>query len=196
MIANKKQKAPGVALILLDVINHFEFEDGDKLLLHALPIAPHVAKLKQRVKKNGIPVIYVNDNIGQWRSEASNLVEYCLRPEAKGRAFVAPLQPEKDDNFVLNPMHSAFYLTPLSLLLFHLGATSLILCGLATNSCILCTAHDAHMRDLDVFVPSDCCAARSIREHRHALEHIEEMANGKVLESSRISLSRFRPGKG
>jgi nicotinamidase-related amidase len=60
----------------------------------------------------------------------------------------------------------------------------MILSGLATNSCILCTAHDANMRHLKVIVPRDCCAARTEREHRQALEHIGAMADAKVVRSS------------
>jgi len=118
-------------------INHFEFPDGDRVLGQALPIAPRIARLKKRARTEGIPVIYVNDNFGQWRSQASELVEYCLGPEARGVKFVEQIKPDKEDYFVLKPMHSAFYQTPLEVLLRYLGATTLILAGLATNSCII-----------------------------------------------------------
>ena len=85
-------------------------------------------------------------------------------------------------------MHSAFYQTPLDLLLQELGASSIILSGLATNSCILCTAHDANMRHFKVIVPGDCCAARTTREHGQALEHIGAMADAKVVPSASLRL--------
>ena len=178
----------GLALVLIDVINHFEFPDGKKILRQALTIAPVLARLKKRAREAGIPVIYVNDNFGQWRSEMSKLIQYCLRPEAAGRAFVEQLRPDGEDYSVLKPMHSAFYQTPLDLLLRELGASSIILSGLATNSCILCTAHDANMRNLKIIVPGDCCAARTAREHRQALEHIGAMADAKVVSSSSLRL--------
>ena len=56
------------ALLLIDVINDLEFDGGDKLLVHALPMADALAALKRRAKANGIPVIYANDNFGRWRS--------------------------------------------------------------------------------------------------------------------------------
>src|ERR1700676_4019967 len=108
---NTRHKSP-VALILIDVINDFDFPDGDRLLRNALPIAPRLARLKERARRARIPAIYVNDNFGQWRSDASNLVEYCLRPKAAGRRFVEPIRPDKEDYFVLKPMHSAFFQTP------------------------------------------------------------------------------------
>jgi hypothetical protein len=40
-------------LILIDVINHFEFTDGDKILKNALPMAGVLAKLKAAVPARG-----------------------------------------------------------------------------------------------------------------------------------------------
>ena len=177
-----------VALLLIDIINHFEFPDRKDILRRALAIAPALARLKKRARAAGIPTIYVNDNFGQWRSDTKKLLRYCLRPEAPGLRFVEQLQPDDYDYFILKPMHSAFYQTPLDLLLRELGASSVILSGLATNSCILCTAHDANMRHLKVIVPSDCCAARTAREHRQALEHIAAMADAKVVRSAVLRL--------
>lgn len=183
------------ALILVDVINHFEFPDGQALLKNAMLIVPKLARLKERARQAGIPVIYVNDNFGQWRSNASRLLEYCLRPEAPGRTFVERLRPDDEDYLVLKPMHSAFYQSPLEVLLRHVGASSLILGGLATNSCIVCTAHDANMRDFKLFVPSDCSAARSRREHDHTIEHIQAMSNANVLRSPTLRLGNLAKGK-
>ena len=179
----------GLALVLIDLINHFEFPDGKSLLRQALVIAPRLARLKKRAREAGIPAIYVNDNF-EWRSDQSKLLKYCLRPEAQGRSFVEQLRPDDQDYFVLKPMHSAFYQTPLDLLLRELGSSTVILSGLSTNSCVLCTAHDADMRRFKVIVPRDCSAARSVREHRLGLEHIRAMADAKVVLSSSLRLDK------
>jgi nicotinamidase-related amidase len=176
------------ALLLIDVINHFEFPDGEQILRQAMAIAPHIARLKTRAREAGIPTIYVNDNFGHWRSEASKLVEYCTREGAPSRKFVEQLRPDPEDYFVLKPMHSAFYQTPLELLLRKLGATTLILCGLATNSCVVCTAHDARMRNFRLFVPSDCAAARTKREHAQAIAHIASMTDADISPSPSLKL--------
>ena len=176
---------------MVDVINHFEFPDGKQTLRNALPMASRLARLKSRAKRAGLPIIYVNDNFGQWRSDAAKLLKYCLRPEAVGRKFVEALQPDQDDYFVLKPMHSAFYQTPLETLLRYLSASSLILCGLATNSCIVCTAHDANMRQFKLIVPPDCCAARTRREHEQAIQHIRGMADARTISSTRLRLDKL-----
>lgn len=189
---NHTRHTSPVALLLIDVINHFEFPDGRRILQQALPIAPRLAKLKQRCQRAGIPVIYVNDNFGQWRSDAKSLVARCLETTREGKPFVDQLRPGDEDYFVLKPMHSAFFQTPLEILLRHLGATSLILTGLATNSCIVCTAHDAKMRDFRLYVPSDCSAARTSREHHQSIEHIREMAGASVVPSTSLRVASLR----
>jgi nicotinamidase-related amidase len=186
-----------VALVLVDVVNHFEFPDGDKMLKNALPIAPRLAHLKKKAREANIPVIYVNDNFGQWRSDARKLLAHCLRSGCAGKPFVEAVQPDEKDYTVLKPMHSAFYQTPLHLLLHHLGASSIILAGLATNSCILCTAHDANMRDfkvtvLSVTVLSDCCAARTAREHKEAIENMREMAGARVMTLGSLRVNQLK----
>jgi nicotinamidase-related amidase len=180
------------ALLLIDVINHFEFPDGREMLAQALPIAPKLARLTARARATGMPVIYVNDNFGQWRSDLSKLMAYCLGPDARGRRFVEQVQPDKEDYFVLKPRHSAFYQTPLEILLEYLRATSLILCGLATNSCVLCTAHDAKMRNFNLFVPSDCSASLTTREHERAIEHMKTMTGAVTTASASLRLSNAR----
>jgi nicotinamidase-related amidase len=191
---NSIRHRSSVALILIDVINHFQFPDGDKILKNALPIAGRLAKLKQRCRRAGIPSIYVNDNFGQWRSDAKGLVRSCLASPSAGRRFVESIQPDDQDYFVLKPMHSAFFQTPLELLLHYLGAHSLILTGLTSNSCIVCTAHDARMRNFNLYVPADCSAARTRREHEQAIEHIQEMADASVVVSSSLRVGQLRGG--
>jgi nicotinamidase-related amidase len=155
----------------------------------AIRIAPNIARLKTRAKRLNMPVVYVNDNFGQWRSDMTRLLRYCLRPEAPGRRFVQLLRPEVEDYFILKPMHSAFYQSPLEVLLREFEASSLILTGLATDSCIVCTAHDAEMRDFRIIVPSDCSTARTPRDHRRAIEHIRRMGHTTIVGSAALRLS-------
>ena len=177
------------ALLLVDVINHFEFPDSDKLRKQALLVAPKIARLKQRARQKGLPIIYVNDNFGQWQSNFAELLAYCRRPQAPGAKFVERILPDEHDYLLLKPMHSAFYQSPLETLLRQLGCTSIILAGLATNSCILCTAHDAHMRELGVTVAADCCAARTRSEHNRALEHLRAIGGIGVVPLSKVKLA-------
>jgi|SRR5919108_2109216 nicotinamidase-related amidase len=66
------------ALLLIDVINPLDFEGAEKLLAKALPMARFLSALKRRAKAAGVPVIYVNDNFGRWRSDFPSLVQRFL----------------------------------------------------------------------------------------------------------------------
>ena len=85
------------ALLLVDVVNHFEFPDGKRILRNALKIAPRLRLLKGRARRSNTPVIYVNDNFGQWRSDAVKLLAYCLRTQSAGRPFVEGIRPDAED---------------------------------------------------------------------------------------------------
>jgi nicotinamidase-related amidase len=190
-----RRQSPAV-LLLVDVVSHFEFPDGDLILKNAMHIAPRLARLKQRMRDSNVPVVYVNDNFGQWSSDAGRLLAYCLRSDCAGKPFVEAIQPDDKDYCVLKPMHSAFFQTPLELLLQHLGVSTIILAGIATNSCILCTAHDAKMRDFKVTVVSDCCVARSRREHNEAIKNIREMAGARVVTLASLHLKKNKSRHG
>ena len=176
------------ALLLIDVINSFEFDRGADLLRYAEPIAPKISALKRRAREAGVPVIYVNDNFGRWQSNFDQLVRYCLQPDVPGRGFVGQLVPEPEDYFVLKPKHSGFFQTPLEILLKHLGAQRVILTGVSTNSCVMVTANDAYMRDLEIAVPEDCVAACTRREHEHAMEEMRSMLKADTTASEEIGL--------
>ena len=92
----------------------------------------------------------------------SNRCSTAFTTRCAGRV-VQLLVPGKEDYFVLKPKHSAFYATPLELLLTYLKVSTLILTGIAGDVCVLFTAGDAFLRDYHLFVPSDCIASQSPR---------------------------------
>ena len=180
----------GAALLLIDVINDFDFPEGDQLLRLALPAGKNIARLKQRAKDLGIPAIYVNDNFGRWRSDFKKTIEHA-REEGKGKEFVEMLLPDEDDYFVLKPKHSGFYSTSLSVLLTHLTSTNLILTGIAGNNCVLATANDAYMRDFKVFVPADCVVSNTDEDNQHALKQMETVLKADTTISSELDLEKI-----
>ena len=178
----------GAALLLIDVINHFDFPEGDQLLRLALPAGKNITELKKRAKAAGIPCVYVNDNFGKWQSDFTKIVARCTGEVAKGKDFVKLLAPGDDDYFVLKPKHSGFYSTTLDLLLTHLNAKNLILTGIAGNNCVLFTANDAYMRDFKVFVPADCVVSNTEEENRYALSQMETVLKADTSPAAKLDL--------
>lgn len=174
------------ALLLIDVINDFDFPEAEQLLEHALPAAKNIAALKRRANGAGIPAVYVNDNFGRWRSDFKKTVAHCR--ESRGKSVVELLLPEDDDYFVLKPKNSGFYSTTLDLLLTHLGAKRLIITGIQGNNCVLFTANDAYMRDYKIFVPSDCTASNTEEENEHALKQMQNVLKADIRPAKELDL--------
>jgi nicotinamidase-related amidase len=176
-----------VALILIDVINDMEFSNGEQLLENALPAARKLAGLKRRAQRANVPVIYVNDNFGKWRSDFRQQLGHVLEEGVRGEDVAELLRPDKDDYFVLKAKHSGFYHTQLDLLLDYLAVKTVVLTGFTTDICVLFTAADAYMRDLQIIIPEDCCAAASVEDHEYALEHMARVLDARVMMSEDIN---------
>jgi nicotinamidase-related amidase len=161
-----------VALVIIDMINDLDFPEGEQLLVDALPAAKKIAELKLRARRAGVPVIYVNDNFGRWRSDFRAQVDHCLEATSRGREIVQLIRPQDDDYFVLKPKHSGFFSTTLQVLLEYLEVETVVLVGVAGNNCVLFTANDAYMRDFHLVVPRDCVASNTAEENHIALEHM------------------------
>ena len=184
---NAPDKSP-VALILIDVINALDFDGGEDLLEHALPMARNIAALKKRAKALGIPTVYANDNFGRWQSDLNQVLDHVLHDSVPGRPLAEILHPEKDDYFVLKPKHSGFFSTQLDILLDYLGAHTLIMTGVQANICVLFTANDAYMRDYALVIPSDCVASTDPAEAEHALKEMQTVLKARVVPSSELDL--------
>jgi nicotinamidase-related amidase len=181
-----------VVLLLIDVINDLEFDSGAELFEHALPMARKIAALKARAREDGIPVIYVNDNFGRWRSDLNALVEHCLEDGVRGQPIVELLKPDEEDYFVLKPKHSGFFSTTLDTLLAYLKAKTLVLTGLTGNFCVFLTASDAFMRDYNIVVPKDCVASIKARDNDYALEQMRVVLDADLTVSDELSFDRLR----
>jgi len=186
---NAPDKSP-IVLMLIDVINDFEFDEGaEDLLRFALPAARQIAALKERATSAGVSSIYVNDNFGKWRSDFRALIAHCIDDDTRGRPIVELLKPNDRDYFVLKPKHSGFYSTTLYLLLQHLGARTLILTGFSADICVLFTAADAYLRDYHLIIPSDCVASQTNDENERVLHYMKRVLKADTRESATIDLT-------
>lgn len=176
------------ALLLIDVINDLDFPEGEQMLPAAREMSQKLLALKQRARKAGVPVIYVNDNFGKWKSDFRRTVDHCVRGDSRGREIVETLRPDDDDYFVLKPKHSGFFSTTLETLLNYVGARRLILTGIAGNFCVLFTANDAYMRDFELLIPEDCCVSNTPRENEEALELMRKFLKADTRPSGEIVL--------
>ncbi|MGX1669331.1 isochorismatase family cysteine hydrolase [Streptomyces sp. NPDC055400] len=144
------------AVIVIDMINTYDHADADLLIPAAEEALPAIVRLLENARRHDVPVIYANDNFGQWRSHHGEILETALAgPHAD---LVRPLGPDQESLFVVKARHSIFFETPLSYLLRQQGIEHVVLCGQVTEQCVLYSALDAHIRHLDVTVPRDAVA--------------------------------------
>jgi nicotinamidase-related amidase len=116
--------------------------------------------------------IYGNDNYGVWQSDFHSLVSACLGMEGPAGDIARLLYPQAEDLTILKPRHSAFFASPLELLLKEMETRELVICGLATDMCVQLTASDAFLREYQVWVPADCTAAESPQAKAASLEYM------------------------
>jgi nicotinamidase-related amidase len=176
------------ALIIVDVVNDLDFPEAKQLARFIPDLADNIARLKRRAKGARVPVIYVNDNFGRWRSDFRALIEHCRK--GKSRSLIEKLYPEQDDYFVLKPKHSGFFSSTLETLLRYLGVRRLIITGIAGNFCVLFTANDAYMRDYELAIPSDCVISNTAKENRAALRLMKRYLKADTRRSQRISFGK------
>ncbi|MCW5821508.1 MAG: cysteine hydrolase [Cyanobacteria bacterium TGS_CYA1] len=174
------------ALLMIDVINHLEF-DGNEGLLRAVPnLIKNLKPLSEFFRFKNIPVIYLNDNFNNWHSDFAELVEYCTSKNVNGKELAENLRPTKDDYFILKPMHSGFYGTPLHILLQRLAIKNLFLTGIAADICVQYTANDAYMRNYKVNIVSDCVIANTLEDTKYALDKMKRLLKAPILTADEV----------
>ncbi len=140
-------------MIVVDMLNPYDHEDADRLVESVEGAVEPIGALVERATESGAEIIYVNDNYGDWNSSSEELADRAM----KGRRpdLVEPLLPPEHADFVIKARHTIFYMTPLEYLLAQKEIGHVVLAGQVTEQCILYSALDAHVRHIDVSVPTD-----------------------------------------
>lgn len=172
------------ALVLIDFINPLDFPGAEKLAPAALQAAKATLRLRERLDREKVAVVYANDNYGIWQSDFHSLVAQCIARDDTSGEIARLLSPRATDLTLLKPRHSAFYGSPLELLLKEMGTRELILAGIASDICVQMTAADAFLRGFEgVWVPADCTAAETAKAKANALAYMRDVLKCDVRSS-------------
>src|SRR4051794_28487599 len=171
---------PKTALIVVDMVQTYDFEDADRLIENVEQIVDPLTELIRRAKTEADHVIYVNDNFGDWHSERRRLVDEALAGEHA--RLVEAVKPADDATFIVKARHSIFYGTPLDHMLDTEGIEQIVLTGQVTEQCILYSALDAHVRNRPTIVPRDCVAQIHDDLAEAALSMMERNMNATVVD--------------
>ncbi len=175
------------ALVILDMITEMDFSGAAAMRRDVAEVASTILKLRDAADRIGLPVVYVNDNFGEWHSERYRLVERALG-STDAQELVARLAPRDGDYFIIKPQFSGFYATNLPVLLPKLGVDRLVLTGISADICVLFTAADAHMRDYQLWVPEDAVAAQTRERRRWALEIMKQSMDAETRATTQLKL--------
>jgi nicotinamidase-related amidase len=146
-----------VAVLVIDMLNTYRHEDADVLAANVADIVnPLAGLISQARNRDGVDLIYVNDNYGDFDADFRDVVDAALHGERPD--LVEPIAPDEDCLRMLKVRHSAFYASSLDYLLGRLETRRVILTGQVTEQCILYTALDAYVRHFEVIVVPDAVA--------------------------------------
>ena len=194
MASPRLPRSPRV-LLLVDFINPLNFPGAQDLAPAALEAARAAAALKEKLAAEGVATIYANDNYGVWQSDFHSLVSTCLGMEGPAGEIAKLLYPQADDITILTPRHSAFYASPLELLLTEMEAKELVICGLASDMCVQLTAGEAFLREYPCWVPADCHAAESDEAKEAAVAYMATVLKCDVRPSTAPAPRRKTRGR-
>jgi nicotinamidase-related amidase len=166
------------ALVLVDVVQTFEHEDGDRLLESLRARHDGFVAALERGRSEGVPVVYANDNFGLWDGDAPRLVRSAV--EGRGGELVEAIAPREGETFVVKPRYSAFDHTPLELILRELEVERLLLGGMSTEGCVAQTTIDARELGFKVTVLATACATTDERVEQLALGYLEQVAGARI----------------
>jgi nicotinamidase-related amidase len=165
-MAEHPSRGDRTALLVVDMLNPYDHEDADKLAQSVAAVVPQVSRLIERARDVDVPVVWVNDNYGDWNSSAAELSRQAL--EGTRPDLVEPVLPGEHDPFVLKTRHSVFFSTPLEYMLETMAVGRIVLTGQVTEQCILYSAVDGYVGHFEVAVPRDGVA--------HIHDHLAQAA--------------------
>ncbi|MGE8258867.1 MAG: cysteine hydrolase family protein [Stenotrophomonas sp.] len=181
---------PTPALLIVDMFSRFDFPDGERLAPLAVEAAHALQPIREAFDEKGWPVIYANDNFGNWKCGFRELADQCLRTPGAPEEIARTLLPKPGHYSILKPKHSAFLSTPLHILLQKLDAGPLVLTGMALDSCVLATAIDANSREYECLVMEQAVACLPERR-RPSLDVMSQSGAARV-----VSTGSLFPGLG
>lgn len=166
-------------LLLVDVLQAFDHEDGSRLLSSFRSRADGLVSVLSTAREAGVPIVYANDDGGRFDGDGPALVERALAGPAGDT--VELIRPNEGEALVLKPRYSAFIGTPLELLLRELDARRILLCGTATEMCVAQTAISARELGYQVSVLAPACACVDEEDERLALDYLERIVGCRIV---------------
>jgi nicotinamidase-related amidase len=191
------------ALLAIDFINeivHVKGKLSGKGYSQFIEKHSTLEKVKQLfsiVRNQNIPLIHVRVGFSsryQEHPQQSPLFGTAaqfnaLQLETWATEFHQQASPISGEIVLTKHRVSAFYGTPLDLILRNKGVQNLLICGVATDLAVQSAVRDAHDRDYMVTVISDCCGAANEDDHEQSLRTMLKMC--AVVSLKKLNLTGY-----
>jgi nicotinamidase-related amidase len=176
---------PENALIVIDMLNTYDHEDGEPLAECVREKLPQIVDLRDlALEREDVKLVYVNDNYDAWEAGGEALIERAL--DGKHPELVEPIAPEGDRPFLPKGRHSIFYETAVAHLLRVEDVKRVVLVGQVTEQCIFYSALDAYLRGYEVVLPPDAVAHIDEQLAKAALEMAERNLHAKLVPAADV----------
>jgi nicotinamidase-related amidase len=174
------------ALLVIDMQNDFVESGGALSVPDAAATVPVIARLAERARAAGVPVIYSQDTHDEGDPEWEIWPEHARRG-SWGWQIVDDLAPHEDDTVIQKVRYDAFYGTHLDHLLRLRDVDTLVICGTVANICVHYTAASAALRWYDVVIPLDAVSALDPFDLESSLRQTAFLFAGTVTTADAIS---------
>ncbi len=166
------------AVIVVDMLNDFVIGPISSPRVHHI-IEP-IKKLCEKARAEGIPVFYANDSHTpeidkEFRVWGPHAVE-----GTPGAEVIEELKPQKGDYIIPKKTYSAFFETPLELILRERGVDTVVITGWQADCCCRHTSADAFFRGFDVVVPKETTDTDTEEGYCGGLEYIRKIYGGTI----------------
>lgn len=174
------------ALLVIDMLNDFLTISPERVS----KIIPRIKELLDFTRRQGLPIIYVNDAHLPFDKELRVRGSHAIKGKP-GSQIIEDLKPQSTEYVIEKRTYSGFFATDLDALLRDIGVDTLILVGVSSDGCILCTALDAFYRGYSIIVVEDCVESFTEEGLKIAL-HLMKTLCGCRIEKTADVIRRVR----
>jgi nicotinamidase-related amidase len=174
------------ALLVIDMQNDFVDSEGALSVPDAAATVPVIARLAERARAVGMPVLYTQDTHDDGDPEWEIWPEHARRG-SWGWRIADDLAPHAGDTVIQKVRYDAFYGTHLDHLLRLRRIDTLVICGTVANICVHYTAASAALRWYDVVIPRDAVSALDPFDLESSLRQTAFLFAGTVTTADAIT---------
>ena len=162
-------------------------------------IVNNISALISACRSRGIPVIFTQQTYRPDGHDAAlgEPKDASGRPKAyvrgsPGWEIIKSLEPLPEDVVIEKTRWSAFFCTPLEVILRGLSIQQIIVTGVVTDGCVQTTVYDAFFRDYHVVLVKDACGAFNQACHEAAVLNMVNWVYGMSVITTEALLQALK----